>query len=234
MRNNTRGQLVEMLRDECGISSNSSRGNDNLAYLLRVLKRHYEFLSDEYDWPFLRIDNDEATKELEAGERYYDFPITMDLESTLTADHFYGNVWTPLDYGIGPEEYTAMNPETGQRADPQLKWRIKDGKQFEVWPMPATNGNLIRFKGRRRITPLTSDDSICDLDDQLVVLYASAEVLAKKNQKDADLKLAAAKQRLIQTRAASADRRKVRVGMGYDDGQFRRGFPRIRAFPASN
>lgn len=233
MRGTTRGQLVEMLRNECGISSASSVGNDNLSYLQQLIDRHYEFLADDYDWPFLRVDNDDATKTLQAGDRYYDFPVAMDLESTLSADTFYGNIWTPLDYGIGPEEYTAMNSEANQRADPQLKWRIKDGDQFEVWPMPATNGSLVRFKGRRRRTVLVGDTSRCDVDDMLVVLYAAAEILSKQNQRDAAVKLDAAKQRLIQCRGASADRRKVRIGMNGDSGNWQRGFPRIRAFPAT-
>jgi hypothetical protein len=114
-----------------------------------------------------------------------------------------------------------------------LKWQIHDGNQFEVWPLPASNGALVRFSGRRKITPLVGDDDRCDLDDQLVVLYAAAEVEAKKSQKDADLKLAAAKARLLTLRARTSDRRRVRMGMGesQEDG---RGWPRIRAFPASN
>lgn len=224
---------MEMLRDECGISSASSRGSDNLAYLQRIIARHYEFLVDEADWSFLRVDDDAATKELEAGSRYYDFPDIMDLKYTLTADHFYGNVWVPLDYGIGPSDYNAMNPETDQRADPQIKWRIKDDRQFEVWPMPASNGNLVRFRGRRKPTLLTSDDSRADMDDQLIVLYAAAEVQAKKSVKDADLKLAAAKQRLIQMKRLYVDRTKVRIGMA-ERVDPQRGWPRIRAYPASN
>lgn len=222
-----------MLRDECGTSSNSSRGTDNLAYLQRLIARTYEFLVDEYDWSFLRIDNDEATKELEAGERYYDFPVAMDMKDAIHADHFYGNVWVPLDYGIDMSDYTAMNPETNQRADPAIKWQVKNERQFEVWPMPASTGNLVRFRGRRLPERLTADDSRADMDDQLIVLYAAAEVLSKKGQKDAELKLAAAKQRMMQMKAAYSSKLKVRIGMAERlDPQ--RGWPRIRAFPAAN
>ena len=238
MRGTPFGTVIEMLRDECGTSSASSRSNDNLAYLKRILNRQYEFLCDDFDWTFLRIDNDEATKTLQAGDRYYDFPVAMDLETTIDADTFYGNIWIPLAYGISPQNYNAMNPELDQRADPQTNWRVvtdaNGAVQFEVWPLPASNGNLVRFKGRRKFVTLVNDTDICHMDDQLVVLYSAAEVLAKKNQKDAELKIAAAKARLVQMRAGYSDRNRVRVGMGSSWQEDQRGWPRIRAYRASN
>lgn len=238
MRGTPFGTVIEMLRDECGGSSASSRSNDFLAYLKRIVNRQYEFLFDDFDWTFLRIDNDEATKALQAGSRYYDFPVAMDLETTLEADTFYGNIWIPLAYGISPEDYNAMNPELNQRADPQLKWRVvtdaAGAVQFEVWPLPASNGNLVRFRGRRKFVRLVNDTDICHVDDQLVVLYSAAEVLAKKSQKDAELKLAMGKARLAQMRAEGSDRNRVRVGMGSNWQEDQRGWPRIRAYRASN
>lgn len=228
----TRGQLVEMLRDEAGISSASSRGMDNLAKLHRLISRIYETLVDDFDWTFLRVDNDAATKVLEAGQRFYDFPVAMDFGTVVSADHFYGNVWVPLDYGITPADYTAMNPETNQRADPLRKWRTYSDTQFEVWPLPASTGNLVRFRGRRKAQRLVDDDSRADMDDQLIVLYAAAEILAKSNQKDAELKLAAANKRLLQLRRNASDKTRVRVGMGERESE--RGWPRVRAFKASN
>lgn len=242
----TRGQLVEKLRDECGTSSNSSRGADNLAYLQRLIARTYEFLVDEADWTFLRVDKDEATKELEAGSRYYDFPTAMDLKYTVNAEVFWGNVWLPIDYGISSADYNQISPELNQRADPVCKWQIKNDRQFEVWPMPASNGSvatvagvttyegpLLRFSGRKQPEQLTDDTSRADMDDLLIVLYAAAEVLAKKSQKDADLKLAAAKQRMVQMKSRYIDRNKVRIGMA-ERVDSQRGYPRVRAYPASN
>lgn len=230
----TFGQLLEQLQDECGSSSASSRNNDNRAYLRRLIQRVYETLCDDFDWTFLRVDNDEATKELEAGERYYDFPVAMDLKTTVNAWFYYNNVWIPLVYGIGPEQYTAMNPELDQRADPQIRWRVKDAGQFEVWPLPASDGNKVRFTGKKRPTPLVADSDRADMDDRLIVLFCAAEVLAKRNQKDAEIKIAAANARKIEMRARYSDRRVVRVGMGQGWNEDQAGWPRIRAFRASN
>lgn len=244
----TRGKLIEMLRNECGISSNSSRGNDQLAYLQQLINRHYQAAVDEFDWPFLRVDDIDASKVLEAGERYYDFPnVQLDFSRTVTAWTFWGNQWTPLIYGIDLTDYNALNPELNQRADPVMKWMNHDERQFEVWPLPASNGELtytdtgqvtsisgpiVRFTGRKLPEALTGDSSRMDMDDILVVLRAAAEVLAKQSAKDAEAKLAAANARLVVLRRNWADRRVVRFGMGENPTDLR-GWPRIRAFPAS-
>jgi hypothetical protein len=227
-------QLVEMTLDAVGASSATSRNNDYRQYVIRQIQRVYETLCDDFDWTFLRVSNDEAMKEVEAGERYYDFPVAMDMRNVVECWYFYNSVWVPLTYGIGPEQYTAMNPELNQRADPAIRWRDSSERQFEIWPLPASNGNIVMFRGRRLPTPLTSDTARADMDDQLIVLYTAAEILAKSNQKDAELKLAAANARKIRMRALYSDKNKVRMGMGQSWEQDQRGWPRIRAFPASN
>jgi hypothetical protein len=225
--------LVEMLADECGTSSASSRGIDNRAYFIRIIQRVYETLSDSFDWTFLRVDNDDATKVLEAGSRYYDFPVAMDLRSTTIAYLFYNNVWVPMRYGIDEMNYNQMNPELDQRADPQTRWRVKDESQFEVWPLPASNGNKVRFRGKRLQTPLTSDQARATMDDQLIVLYAASEILSKSSQKDAEIKLAAAKDRMAICRRMYSDRNKIRIGMGAGD-EATYGWPRVIAAKAAN
>lgn len=229
MLRNTFSQIVEMVRDECAISSASSRGNDQLQYIQRLVKRQYEFLCDEHDWGFLHVTNDDATKILQAGERFYDFPVRMQMGNTLKADMFYANVWIPLIYGIEPEDYNSMNPELNQRSDPVIKWRMYDENQFEVWPMPASNGNKVRFRGKRLPEPLVSDTSRADMDDMLIVLYVSAEILAKQKSADSELKLAAAQRRLIQLKMRYTGRNVVRLGMGTNPADTR-GWPRIRVF----
>lgn len=243
----TRVQVVEMLRNECGISSNSSRGNDNLAYLHQLINRHYEAACDEFDWTFLRVDDLDATKVLQAGSRYYDFPVEMDFSKTVTMWNFWGNIWNPVIYGISMADYNAQNPELDQRADPVVKWAAHDERQFEVWPLPASNGvfeesggfvtsivgPVVRFTGKRKPERLTGNDSRMDMDDQLVVLRCAAEVLAKKSQKDAEAKLAAAAARMALLRRIYSDRKKTGIGTG-ESREDLRGWPRIRAFRASN
>lgn len=232
----TLDQLVEMLRDETKVSSNSSRGTDHRAYLERLIKRQYETLCDEFDWSFLKVHRGDARKTLEAGSRYYDFPIEMDVRDTVKCFHFFGNIWTELAYGIEFGDYNQLDPDPDhdQRSDPQLKWQIRDGRQFEVWPLPASDGNIVEFTGTRKPEALVSGIARADMDDQLIVLYAAAEVKEDQKPGSGIVKQRAAVQRHQQLKSRyGGGRRRVRIGMGVNDGS-RYPAQLIRAVRASN
>jgi hypothetical protein len=188
--------LAEMLQDECRLSSATSRGVDHRTYLQRLIKRVQEELYDDFDWPFMKIKRDEADKTLAAGQRYYDFPTALNPERITTVHVNNGGIWTPLVRGIGTREYSAMDSDSDVRSDPALHWDWYGEDQFEVWPMPAANGDTVRFDGRKKLTALSQESATADLDDILIVLFCAAEVLAPNNQKDAEVKLQKAQRRL--------------------------------------
>src|SRR3546814_13361666 len=66
--------LVEMLKAEIGASTLVSVGVDALPEHKQAIVRTQALLYDEYDWPFLQI---RPFKDLEAGEKYYDFPTEI-------------------------------------------------------------------------------------------------------------------------------------------------------------
>lgn len=229
-------QLVEMVRDETKSSSNSSRGTDHLAYIERLIKRHYQTLTDgEFEWSFLKVERGDAQKVLEAGSRYYDFPIAMDSANyTVKAFHFCNNIWSELTYGIDFKDYNQMNPDMNQRSDPTLKWRIINERQFEVWPLPATNGNLVEFTGMRKPEALTSNTSRADMDDQLIVLGVAAEILEDMKAGSGAVKAAAYTRRFgVLRRRYGGGRVRVRMGMGVQ-GPTRRPADYIIAVRADN
>jgi hypothetical protein len=239
-------RIVEMVRNEARISTNPSRGIDNRDYIVTLIRRHYETLCDKYDWSFLHVRNEDALKALQKGERYYDFPVKMDQRYTIAAWVFWGNVYLPLSYGIGPREYSAFDSDNpAVMIDPVLKWQIRDDTQFEVWPPPASNGSLavrpftspvVRFEGKRIPNALIDDLDTCDMDDQLVALYAAAEVLEQQEKGSGSIKLAAAVDRLNTLKGMYTHHSRVRMGSGGmnpNDGMSP-GWPRIRVFPASN
>lgn len=190
--------LTEMLQDECRLSSATSRGVDHRTYLQRLIKRVQEELYDEFDWPFmkLRLTSAEAGKSMEAGSRYYDFPTSLNPERITQAWHKNGGIWVKLTRGIDPSHYSAMDPETDVRGDPVQRWDWYGEDQFEVWPLPASDDDEVRFEGRKKLTALSSEAATADLDDILIVLFCAAEVLAPNNQKDAEIKLQKAQRRL--------------------------------------
>jgi hypothetical protein len=228
MRNTTLDELVEQLRAECRLSTDSSRGVESRSMLVQVINRTYEVLFDDYDWSFLKLKREDCFKQLYAGQRYYNCPVESDVDSLTRAWINYGNVWVPLEYGIDFSHYSQMDSEQDQRADPAQCWVVRDDGQFEVWPIPASNDNRIGFEGKRKFSRLSAGSDRCVLDDSLVVLFAAAEILAGNKQPDAPMKLQMAQARLAKLRASAAGQSRSTVGRG-DRQDDIRGWPRIRA-----
>lgn len=188
-------QLVEMLKAEAGHSTRVNVGVDKLPEIKQILRRTQETLYDESDWPFLRV---APYKDLAAGQRYYDFPADLDLERVEQAAVWYSGTPKPIIRGIGFDEYAQYDSENDERADPVLKWDVRwtgSAEQIEVWPIPSSDDQQLQFIGIRPLRALVSDSDVADLDDQLIVLYAAAELLARQGSKDAQAKLGAAQAR---------------------------------------
>jgi hypothetical protein len=206
-------ELVNQLRAECRFSTAASRGTDHAAYLEQVIQRTYELLWDEYDWPFLRVRKENAGKLLAAGQRYYDFPVGMAIETLEEVWFKDGNHWFELEQGIGPEHYSVYDSDADVRAENPLRWDIVDGAQFEVWPVPSRAGE-IRFTGKRKCTQLVATTDKAELDDRLIVLFAAAEVLSATSQRDSQAKIELAQKRLRVLRARTAGKTPINFASG--------------------
>ena len=186
--------LVSKLRAEVGMSTNSAVGQEKLAQLQQLLRRHQETLYEK-DWHFLR--NKKADKAVVAGSRYYDFPTTINPDRIDKVLFQWGSQWIPVAYGIDTErEYNVRDSDAGERSDPVERWDWHDDGgqlQFEVWPMPASAGTL-RFVGKKALSPLIADTDAADLDDILIVLFAAAEL--RQGEEDAKIKETFASDRL--------------------------------------
>lgn len=202
-RKSTLSEILEQVRAESRISTAVSQGQANENYIKQLIRRYYEQLYDEHNWAFKKILKSEARVTTNAGQRYYDFPANLDLERITGLFMQQGNQWLPVKKGIGPYEYSVHDSDNNNRADPILRWEIYSDTQFEIWPLPASAGT-VWFTGTRRKTPLIANTDRCDLDDTLIALFVSSEILSGTGQKDAQVKLNAAQARLIQLKAMTS------------------------------
>ncbi|MBP9870550.1 MAG: hypothetical protein KBC53_03515 [Nitrosomonas sp.] len=187
-------QMVSNLRLETYRSNDVALGQDEYPALVRLLQSVQKQLYTEFDWPFLKIRRDVT---IAAGQRYYDFPTDLDFERIHSVKLLWSGTWTSLERGITMDDYNLFDSDSDERSDPQIKWDVIDagsGEQIEVWPMPNTDGNTLRFSGYKSLSPLLADDDVCTLDDDLIVFYAASELLAKDGSPDAQNKLNRAKQ----------------------------------------
>lgn len=190
--------LVSYLRAEAGLSQKVSVGTDQEDKLKHLLRRTQETLYDAHDWTFLQHF---FSKALSAGQRYYDMPSGLaDTRIVEAAIDDGSEEPRPVDYGIGFAEYATYNSDEDERADPVERWDFRrtsaTATQIEVWPIPASSNQTLRFKGIRSLPALTANTDTAALDDHLIVLFAAAEIMASQENKGASLKLQLATDRL--------------------------------------
>lgn len=215
-------EVIQSVRKEARLSTNSSRGIDNLEMIQQKIIRAYTTLCESYDWQHLELKRGDSESRvlLQAGSRYYNWPAAANPLKITGAVVRWGSRWHDLEYGVGPKEYSIYDPEADQRADPVTKWNFHGGDQFEVWPLPATDGvsgsiNEIAFEGQRTPEALVSPTSRLDMDDMLVYLMVAAEILAGNGQKDAaSVTGGLANQRLEVLRGGLSSKRRVVIGHG--------------------
>lgn len=200
MRGATLASLVTRTKEALGASLSSALGQNFLNTIKGHIRLEYERLYDEFDWPHLT--GHWGDKPAAAGQRYYDLPETLSLETLNEVYVRWGSVWRPLSRGFGPAQYNAGDSDSNYRSDPIQCWRPCDDDQIEVWPLPASASTL-RFVGKKKFTPLVDDNDHADLDDRLISLFAAGVLLQRRDSKEAAVVLAMAAQRLNTLRARS-------------------------------
>jgi hypothetical protein len=215
-RGTTLGELVTKLRIAARYDPAPSLSLNMVPLMQQTIRDTQERLYDEFDWSYLKVSRD---KELSAGQRYYDFPVDLNLERISKVDVLYGDRWIPVERGIDLDHYNARNSDNDEREDPVQRWDVVDtgsGEQLEVWPIPASDDMTLRFRGIRNLTPLVANADRADLDDQLIVLFAAAELLGGAKNDVGKMKLAQGAERLekLQGRVTKTRRNTFILGGG--------------------
>ena len=172
---------------------------------------------------FLRITRDIT---IGAGQRYYDIPNDLVFERIERVETKHGDIWTKLQYGITGEHYNQHDSDRGVRSSPVRRYDSYENNQIELWPIPANNSdpatgmNSVRVTGIKNLSNLVADSDTADLDDQLIVLYAAAEVLTRQKQSDANNKLGRLK-RIMLAKSAYGKTETFVISGGEPEGMYR-------------
>jgi hypothetical protein len=156
----------------------------NAAYDI-LLANKQQWLAAQFPWPVLRITRD---VDFAATTRYVGpLPEALD-QSSQSMSMLRLLYWYPPD-GYGIETYL-LNYEDSDNdfvADPIRRWQIIyviNQPVIEVWPIPES-AQTLRYTGQKLLGALVADDDKAELDDLLIVLFAAAEILARRNRRDA-------------------------------------------------
>lgn len=210
--------LVSRLRSELKRSNDVAVGVDDVPSLKETLNHVYSILYLQRDWSHLRK---LFSKPLTAGTRYYNLPSGLNTERIEVAAVYWGNLPTEIHRGIGFSEYAAFDSDEDERSDPVQKYDIRwtGTTQIEVWPIPATNDQTLKFIGIQDAPRLVNDTDQCLLDDTLVVLAAAAELIRDGEEKK--IKQALANQHLNMLTARQRGDGGYRLGLGPTSGSVR-------------
>lgn len=235
-RGTTLGNLVNDLRSEVGHSLNSNLGSSMRDVLINSIQRVQRRLWDDYSWPFLRVRRD---IDLQDGARYYDLPADMVFERIERVEFKYGDIWEPVSYGIGRDQYNQYDSDRDIRSWPIYRYDNYENNQIEVWPIPnqnidATTGSgKLRIHGIRNLSALVEDSDTADLDDQLIVLYAAANILTRQRQADAGGKLQEANAHYMRLKARLSKSDTFVMGAETSDEYQPKGPPRVAVITSS-
>jgi hypothetical protein len=210
---NVRKNLSQMraaLIAETGRGPLSAQGMAEQGMLNRILDRTQTTL-----WQDLRPLSSRVVRfmPLQAGQRYYDFPTDLDIESATDFRTQHGAIWIECERGLEAYHYNAFNSDAGVRSSPAMRWDLVNtgsnaqgalgDAQVEIWPIPAQNG-MARLEGIMTPPTLVNDSDQCVIDPDLIICTAAAELMARDKQDGADVMNSIAQAKLKQAKASRA------------------------------
>lgn len=226
----TLASLRDQLRAEIGASASPAMGQNTIHQMNHLLNRTQERLWVDFDWPHLAIERD---VQMVNGQRYYSLGNDVDFNRVGDVNVKYSSTWRPVEYGIGVDNYNELDPENGDKQDPVQSWRIVEDGNIEVWPTPASDESKIRFKAVKKLPVMSADGDTALLDDKLIVLFASADMLAHSKAPDAGVKLQLANAHYSRLRGLTS-KSSVTLYGGGQRGSGRNGLSGGKAYPTGN
>lgn len=199
-QNATLISILNGVRAEARLSLNPAQNAQVRDHHVALIQREQIRLWEEFNWPHLRV---ERLIPARVGQRFYVPPEDVALDRVFEVWFRNGRTWIKLHPEITPQHYALHDSEAGETNWPAVAWRIYENERIEVWPVPSADGSTtgdkngwLRLIGIRRLRPLVDDGDRADLDDQLLILYTAASLLAAQKAPDAQLKIEAANRRL--------------------------------------
>ena len=224
-RGTTLVKLLDKLRVAARLSLNPAHNAQNRAAQVAMLQAEQDRLWSDCDWPHLRV---ERQVQLQAGQRYYDTPADIKIDKIERIELFTDGEWCKLATGIDGCHYSAHNSDLDERSWPPRRWKLHEDEDIEIWPISDTNGDpttlegTLKFIGIRSLNPLVDDSDRADLDDDMLVNFVAAEMLAASGAKDARLKLDKANTIYTRLKGNITPRQKIRM-FGIGEPQPRKG-----------
>lgn len=193
----TLSEIKSLVRTHAGMSQSAGLNVQVDQSLTDLINQVQRTLYLKFEWENKWRQHEKA---IVAGSYIYDFPATLDWDQVrLVQVRWAQSSYLDVAYGIGSDEYNAIDTRNGVKQDPVQKWqhRVADNNtpQFEIWPIPASASTLI-FDGMTKLPKLVAETDRSHLDGDVLAMYAAAAKLGGAGTKAGQAKQIEAKEHL--------------------------------------
>lgn len=174
----TLGTLRAIVSSRCGFGAQGASIGGNAALVDSWLQNAQYQLYWMQDWKKL-TKYDDITVGL--GQTLVDYPANANPERILAIAANIGDssdLWRPLDEGINIEHYNTQS-------SPSYPMRYERYEQIEVWP-ECDAVRTLRVWYVKNLGAFTAETDTATLDDELILLHATATAKAHYRQPDAE------------------------------------------------
>lgn len=165
-----------MLKAELGHTLTDGVATADDANLRVLLSNKQKWWAAMYDFPDLETRQDVAVL---ASTRYYQMPTSLDRTRPFKVETKYNDVWQPVCYGIGSDEFTVWDSDANDTQDPVLKW-VLHGVEVSGPPTALTvnttaAGNVDVGAHSYYVTYVTANGETAFSDALTVTIASSAK-----------------------------------------------------------
>lgn len=170
----TLGEIRSDIQTRLGFGMAGQAGVVNSPLIDSMINSAQTQLYEQFDWLEMRKVEERTTG---ASQQFYDYPADCNVERIQGIWLKWSGKYHPLTEGISFSDrgYTPGGP-------PQ---KYERREQYELWPVPSTNGYTIRIEYIKTLPRLVLTSDRTSLPSELVYLHALANAKLHYRQPDA-------------------------------------------------
>lgn len=170
----TLGEIRADIQTRLGFGMSGQAGVVNSPLIDSMINSAQRQLYQQFDWLQMRGVEERLTG---ADQQFYDYPADCDIEQINGIWIKWGGRFYPLTEGI------AFSDRGFTVGGPPQKYERR--AQYELWPVPSTNGYTIRIEYIRTLALLVNSSDRTSLPSEIVYLHALANAKMHYRQPDA-------------------------------------------------
>lgn len=170
----TLGEIRSDIQGRLGFGMAGQSGVVNSGLIDSMIRDGQEQLYEQFDWLEMKAVDERLTG---SDQQYYDYPTDCNIDRIIGMWIKVGGIYVPLNEGISFADRSSPASNVPQKYERR--------EQFELWPVPATNGYTIRTEYIKTLAPLVNNGDRVSLPPGIVYLHALANAKAHYRQPDA-------------------------------------------------